>query len=161
MQATLLGMSYTIPGYHVILRDRITVLRRYIEASQDTDLELEVLYAAQAFNLEVGNPPGFLHRLFDALADEDVVEEETFFDWLNCNDPGEQAGKEDAVVVTENFFKMMMDFHQEQEEEDRDAGSHHASSASSSSHHPPHRRTGPGRFAYFGIMADLPSVPEN
>ncbi|XP_072036558.1 uncharacterized protein [Amphiura filiformis] len=109
MQATLLGMSYTIPGYQVILRDRVAVLRKYIEASADSDLELEILYAAQAFNFQVGNPPGLLKKIFDALSDEDVVEEETFFDWLNCSDPAEHTGKAIAVKATQSFFTHLMD----------------------------------------------------
>ena len=140
MQATLLGMSYTIPGYQVILRDRVAVLRKYIEASTDTDLELEILYAAQAFNLQVGNPQGLLKKIFDALADEDVVEEETFFDWLNCSEPAEQAGKDVAVKATESFFAHLMDGYSEGTDEESPPQSNRSN----------HRATG---FPYYRPIA--------
>ena len=57
-----------------------------------------------------------LATIFFALYNNDVISEEGFEAWLNCNDPAELEGKGVATKSTNTFFTWMRE--NEGEEED-------------------------------------------
>ncbi|KAJ7349552.1 hypothetical protein OS493_038591 [Desmophyllum pertusum] len=61
------------------LKDRKHLLQRYI--GDNTDLELQALYAVQALFVQLDHPPGFIKSYFDSFYDEELVTEETFNVW--------------------------------------------------------------------------------
>lgn len=84
------------------LKQRGPVLQRYIDNKRP--LELQALFAVQALNHSLHNPPGLLGLLFDVLYDEDVITEDSFNDWKKSEDPRESAGKGVALKSVTSFF---------------------------------------------------------
>ncbi|XP_072039724.1 eukaryotic translation initiation factor 4 gamma 1-like [Amphiura filiformis] len=85
-----------------ILKFRAKCLLKYIDG--DVDRELQALFAVQALNHKLLNPPGFLRIILDVLYDEDVISEETFYAWRNSTDPAELNGKGVALKSVKSFF---------------------------------------------------------
>ncbi|XP_072036491.1 LOW QUALITY PROTEIN: eukaryotic translation initiation factor 4 gamma 1-like [Amphiura filiformis] len=84
-----------------LLKFRAKCLLRYIDG--DVDRELQALFAVQALNHKLVNPPGFLRIIFDVLyRGRDI--EETFYAWQNSKDPAEQNGKGVALKSVTSFF---------------------------------------------------------
>ncbi|XP_072174929.1 eukaryotic translation initiation factor 4 gamma 1-like [Diadema setosum] len=84
------------------LKRRCTLLQRYVDNKRQR--ELQALYAVQALNQSLMNPPSLLGIAFDVLYDEDVVSEEAFYDWKRSDDPREQQGKGVALKSVTSFF---------------------------------------------------------
>ena len=48
-----------------------------------------------------------LTNIFFCLYNNDVISEQGFEAWLNCNDPADQQGKGVAIKSTTHFFNWM------------------------------------------------------
>ena len=49
----------------------------------------------------------FLISFFNALYDEDVIAEDTFYNWETSTDPAEEKGKGLAKASTQDFFRWL------------------------------------------------------
>ncbi|KAJ7349554.1 regulation of mRNA cap binding [Desmophyllum pertusum] len=83
------------------LRDRKKLLQRYI--GDNTDLELQALYAVQALFVQLDHPPGFIESYFDSFYGNEIVTKETFNAWESSSE--EQRGKGLAVTACSEFFR--------------------------------------------------------
>ncbi|XP_053383838.1 uncharacterized protein LOC123537351 [Mercenaria mercenaria] len=89
---------------------RNDLIQRYI--NHESELELQALYAVQAFITHLGHPKGILRGLFDTLYDEDLIGEDAFFQWEGSKD--EPEGKEECLKQTIQFLTWL-------KEEDEDS----------------------------------------
>ncbi|XP_037695100.1 eukaryotic translation initiation factor 4 gamma 1 isoform X2 [Choloepus didactylus] len=96
-----------------VLKARAKLLQKYL---CDEQKELQALYALQALVVTLEQPANLLRMFFDALYDEDVVKEDTFYSWESSKDPAEQQGKGVALKSVTAFFKWL----REAEEEESD-----------------------------------------
>ncbi|XP_051984947.1 eukaryotic translation initiation factor 4 gamma 1a isoform X1 [Xyrauchen texanus] len=80
---------------------RSKLLHKYLA---DESKELQALYALQALMVQMEQPATLLRIFFDALYDEDVIKEETFYKWESSKDTAEQLGKGVALKSVTAFF---------------------------------------------------------
>ncbi|TRY92224.1 hypothetical protein DNTS_023800 [Danionella cerebrum] len=83
------------------LSGRASLLQPFI---QDEQKELQALFALQSLMLKMEQPPNLLRMFFDALYDEDMIKEDTFYRWESSKDPSEQQGKGVALKSVTAFF---------------------------------------------------------
>lgn len=96
------------------LDDRCPLVKKYVDAK--TEREKQVLYALHHLMEEMEHPNKMLTNIFFCLYNNDVISEQGFEAWLNCNDPADQQGKGVAIKSTTHFFNWM----REKEEDDED-----------------------------------------
>ncbi|XP_038075420.1 eukaryotic translation initiation factor 4 gamma 1-like isoform X4 [Patiria miniata] len=107
VQSTIQGEAESCRMNHDLLTVRMAILKRYI--NNDNHLELQALYAVQALNQSLENPPRLLGHVFNVLYDEDVIPEETFYAWKESSDPNENLGKGVALKSVTSFFDWLRD----------------------------------------------------
>ncbi|XP_074507392.1 eukaryotic translation initiation factor 4 gamma 1-like isoform X2 [Sebastes fasciatus] len=99
-QSAIIGdNSYRVDAQQI--SRRASLLQRYLS---DEQKELQALYALQALMVHMEQPANLLRMFFDALYDEDVIEEEAFYKWETSKDPAEQTGKGVALRSVTAFF---------------------------------------------------------
>ncbi|XP_037644299.1 eukaryotic translation initiation factor 4 gamma 1-like, partial [Sebastes umbrosus] len=99
-QSAIIGdNSYRVDAQQI--SRRASLLQRYLS---DEQKELQALYALQALMVHMEQPANLLWRFFDALYDEDVIEEGAFYKWETSKDPAEQTGKGVALRSVTAFF---------------------------------------------------------
>lgn len=86
------------------LKHRVLLLGCYLKCN--VALEVQALYALQSMVHNLEHPPNMLRTFFDVLYDEEIISEEAFNQWYNCDDapPGDQAGKGVARTSVNHFF---------------------------------------------------------
>lgn len=67
---------------------------------------------------ELEHPTKLLTTIFSTLYNNDVISDEGFEAWLNCNDPAEQEGKGVATKATTHFFTWMKENEDVEENDD-------------------------------------------
>ncbi|XP_051989762.1 eukaryotic translation initiation factor 4 gamma 1-like isoform X4 [Xyrauchen texanus] len=97
--AVICENPYKVDVEQINLRSRL--LLKYLH---DESKELQALYALQALMVRMEQPANLLRMFFDALYDEDVIKEETFYKWESSKDPAEQLGKGVALKSVTAFF---------------------------------------------------------
>ncbi|XP_055299644.1 eukaryotic translation initiation factor 4 gamma 3-like [Sitodiplosis mosellana] len=85
----------------------IEILKGYIGGEQKQDLQLESLYAIELLSNELDHPPGFLHKVFSKLYDDEVVPSNVFKQWETS--PNEPMDKRAAVKNLTQFFENVND----------------------------------------------------
>ncbi|XP_022104164.1 eukaryotic translation initiation factor 4 gamma 3-like isoform X7 [Acanthaster planci] len=111
VRSTIQGEAESCRMNHDLLTTRMSILKRYI--NNDNFLELQALYAVQALNQSLENPPRLLGHVFNVLYDEDVIPEETFYAWQKSTDPNEALGKGVALKSVTSFFDWLRDADEE------------------------------------------------
>ncbi|XP_054839267.1 eukaryotic translation initiation factor 4 gamma 1 isoform X2 [Eublepharis macularius] len=84
-----------------VIKSRAKMLMKYVS---DEHKELQALYALQALVVKLDQPANLLRMFFDALYDEDVIKEDTFYKWESSKDPAEQQGKGVALKSVTAFY---------------------------------------------------------
>ncbi|XP_045163528.1 eukaryotic translation initiation factor 4 gamma 1-like isoform X2 [Mercenaria mercenaria] len=79
---------------------RNDLLQKYLD--HQTESELQSLYAVQALIAKLKHPQGVLQGMFDTLYDEDIISEDTFFQWEKSEE--EPEGKDVCLKQTILFF---------------------------------------------------------
>ncbi|XP_051555332.1 eukaryotic translation initiation factor 4 gamma 1-like isoform X4 [Myxocyprinus asiaticus] len=97
--AVICENPYKVDVEQINLRSRLLLKYLYDESK-----ELQALYALQALMVQMEQPANLLRMFFDALYDEDVIKEETFYKWESSKDPAEQLGKGVALKSVTAFF---------------------------------------------------------
>ncbi|XP_047203196.1 eukaryotic translation initiation factor 4 gamma 3 isoform X4 [Girardinichthys multiradiatus] len=97
-----------------IIQKRLPVLLKYLNS--DTERQLQALYALQALNVSLDQPPNLLRMFFDCLYDEDVISEDAFYKWESSKDPAEQQGKGVALKSVTAFFTWLREAEEESED---------------------------------------------
>jgi len=95
------------------LKNRRNLLRKYID--DDTNLELQALFAVQALFVQLEHPPGFIKSYFDSLYDEEIITEESFNIWESSVE--EEQGKGLAIAASSDFFHWLRSAAEESGEE--------------------------------------------
>jgi len=85
------------------LRSRRNLLQKYID--DDTNLEIQALFAVQALFVQLEHPPGFIKSYFDSLYDEEIITEESFNAWESSVE--EERGKGAAIAASSEFFRWL------------------------------------------------------
>ncbi|XP_046457222.1 eukaryotic translation initiation factor 4 gamma 3-like isoform X2 [Daphnia pulex] len=85
-----------------VLKNRMDVLKRYVD--NIADRELQLLYAVQALVTQRQHPKGLMQGIFETLHDSNVVSEEGFESWVSVDDPLEREGKAVALKMITPFF---------------------------------------------------------
>ncbi|KAF7222561.1 eukaryotic translation initiation factor 4 gamma 1a isoform X4 [Nothobranchius furzeri] len=96
------------------LSQRASLLQRYL---CDEEKELQALYALQALMVHMEQPANLLRVFFDALYDEDVIKEDTFYKWESSKDAAEQKGKGVALKSVTGFFTWLREAEEESDKE--------------------------------------------
>jgi len=96
------------------LEDRCPLVKKYVDAK--TEREKQVLYALHHLMEEMEHPNKMLTNIFFCLYNNDVISEQGFEAWLNCNDPADQQGKGVAIKSTTHFFNWMREKEEDDEE---------------------------------------------
>uniref|UniRef100_A0A1A7WC98 Eukaryotic translation initiation factor 4 gamma, 1 n=3 Tax=Iconisemion striatum TaxID=60296 RepID=A0A1A7WC98_9TELE len=96
------------------LSQRASLLQRYL---CDEEKELQALYALQALMVHMEQPANLLRVFFDALYDEDVIKEDTFYKWESSKDSAEQKGKGVALKSVTGFFMWLREAEEESDKE--------------------------------------------
>ncbi|XP_037538145.1 eukaryotic translation initiation factor 4 gamma 1a isoform X2 [Nematolebias whitei] len=104
--------AYKVDAQQV--NQRASLLQRYL---CDEEKELQALYALQALMVHMEQPANLLRMFFDALYDEDIIKEDTFYKWEASKDPAEQTGKGVALKSVTFFFIWLREA---EEESDKD-----------------------------------------
>ncbi|XP_075881107.1 uncharacterized protein LOC142887376 isoform X3 [Nelusetta ayraudi] len=90
-----------------LFQTRASLLQKYL---CDEQKELQALYALQTLMVDMEHPTTDLLRLFfEALYDEDVIGEDTFYKWKSSKDPAELRGKVVALRSVMAFFTWLID----------------------------------------------------
>jgi len=84
-----------------LLKSRSSLLKTFIVSP---NLELQGLYALQALVHKLEHPFDVLLQLFNVLYDEEVIREESFYDWRDSTEPTAQIGKGVALNSVGRFF---------------------------------------------------------
>jgi len=87
------------------LEARCPLVKKYVDAK--CEREKQVLYALHHLMEEMEHPNKMLTNIFFCLYNNDVISEQGFEAWLNCNDPADQQGKGVAIKSTTHFFNWM------------------------------------------------------
>jgi len=85
------------------LKSRRNLFRKYI--GDDTNLELQALFAVQALFVQLEHPPGFMKSYFDSLYNEEIITEESFNAWESSVE--EERGKRAAIAASSVFFRCL------------------------------------------------------
>jgi len=104
-----------------ILTDRISVLKKYIDANKDR--ELSALYAIQHLVSKLEHPNKLLHTILELLYDKECISEEGLFEWEKSDDPEEQEGKGVALKSCNQFFNWLRTADEEDDDQVVDGGS--------------------------------------
>merc|ERR1712002_259609 len=102
-----------------ILTDRISVLKKYIDANKDR--ELSALYAIQQLVNKLEHPNKLLHNILEHLYDKECISEEGLFEWEKSDDPEEQEGKGVALKSCNQFFNWLRTADEEEDDQVVDA----------------------------------------
>jgi len=94
--------------------DRTVVLQKYM--SDDLGRQRQALYALQHLMHRLEHPNKLLHYFFEELYNNDIVSDEAFEAWHNCDDPAEQEGKDVAIKSTKKFFTWLRENSDEEDE---------------------------------------------
>lgn len=98
------------------------LLEPFVE--EQTNLQAEVLFVAQAICEENGHPNGMMQRIMVALYNGDVCEADACVAWKDNTDDAREAGKMKCIFSTSKFFRtieeQMREAEQEEEEEEED-----------------------------------------
>ncbi len=78
------------------------LIQRYVDA--DADLELQCLFAVQAYITKSLHPPGLLLKIVKYLWENNILSNEAFLAWEQNDDPAEREGKSVAVLSLKSFY---------------------------------------------------------
>ncbi|XP_058810596.1 eukaryotic translation initiation factor 4 gamma 3-like isoform X2 [Phymastichus coffea] len=78
------------------------LIQRYVDA--DDSLELQCLFAVQAYIHKLRHPAGLLLKIMNYLCENNVLSNEAFLAWEKNEDSFEREGKSVAVVSLKSFF---------------------------------------------------------
>merc|ERR1719412_1944160 len=95
---------------------RTIILKKYVDAKLEN--EKQILYGLQHMMHEMQHPNKLLSMIFYCLYNDDVISQEGFDAWLNCNDKAEEQGKGVASKSTTHFFTWMRE--PDQDDGDKD-----------------------------------------
>lgn len=104
-----------------ILTERISVLKKYIDAKKDR--ELNALYAIQHLVNKLEHPNKLLHNILEELYDKECISEEGLFDWERSDNPEEQEGKGVALKSCNQFFNWLRTADEEDDDQVAEGGS--------------------------------------
>ncbi|XP_024939403.1 eukaryotic translation initiation factor 4 gamma 1 isoform X9 [Cephus cinctus] len=79
-----------------------TLIQRYVDANDK--LELQCLFAIQAYIHKIEHPSGVLLQIISALSDQSILSCESFIAWENDKTPSEFEGKAVAMKSLTSFF---------------------------------------------------------
>jgi len=103
-----------------ILTDRISVLKKYIDAKKDR--EISALYAIQHLVNRLEHPNKLLHNILEEMYDKECISEEGLFDWEKSDNPEEQEGKGVALKSCNQFFNWLRTADEEDDDQVADGG---------------------------------------
>lgn len=92
------------------------VLKPYLDAQKDR--EVQALYSLQALIHKLEHPNKLLHSIFDVLYEIEIISEDSFLEWEESTEVGEQEGKGVALKSCTQFFQWLKTAEAEDEMED-------------------------------------------
>ncbi|XP_067006474.2 eukaryotic translation initiation factor 4 gamma 1 isoform X2 [Anabrus simplex] len=101
------------------LRDEVLIQRsrffkKYVDNKEE--LELQCLYAVQAFVHRLEHPQGLLCSIFQVLWDNNFISNESFIAWHDSKDSQESPGKGVALKSSTSFFTALREGEDDSEE---------------------------------------------
>ncbi|KAJ8939180.1 hypothetical protein NQ318_017077 [Aromia moschata] len=97
---------------HETLTAHSNLLMKYVD--NNSDYELQCLYALQVLIHKMEHPQGLLLSICDKLYEGGTFSQESFIAWENSTDPAEQEGKGVALKQLTSFFTQLKENDEEE-----------------------------------------------